>query len=90
MQIVGTQTIKWLLPKIALCNVHVLFILWKWTYFHTLIIKNVKKKTKWNIHKKKLKGTANHYALFIHMGVSKKIMLKHGRGTPFGTLRTHS
>jgi hypothetical protein len=44
MQVVGTQIIRWLLPKIALCNVHVLFILWKWTYFHTLIIKNVTEK----------------------------------------------
>jgi hypothetical protein len=29
----------------------------------------------------KLKCTTNHYTLLIHMGVSKKIMLKHGWGT---------
>ncbi len=51
------------------CIVHVLFILWKWTYFHILIIRKVKEKIYiWE----KLKGTINNYALPIHISVSKK------------------
>jgi hypothetical protein len=51
--------------------VHVLFILWKWTYFHILISKKKRKKSM-KCLQENLNGIANHYALPIHMGVSKK------------------